>query len=109
MERAEPLGAARTFLKLQALLWRGRRRMAPAIRPCDFCGLWFAPRKSDQRFCSPEHNRAWWRDFYKTHTHACPFCGMRHRPHWQRGSKLPALERDAYAGGVVAGGGGGGP
>jgi len=84
--------------------------MPPPIRDCDHCHQPFQPRRFDQRFCSPEHKRFWWRDFYRTHTHDCPLCSMRHHPHWQRGSKPPALERDRYEAGVMSGGGvGGGP
>ena len=83
-------------------------------RPCDFCGQPFEPRKWNQRFCCPAHKDAWWRDFYKTHAHNCPFCSMRHDPLWRRGAKPPVLERNGYgegeAGGATGGGAtGGGP
>lgn len=77
-------------------------------RSCDHCGRGFYPAKVNQRFCCPDHKRAWWRDFYQAHAHACPLCSMRHHPHWQRGAKAPPLERDGYGVGE-AGGAGGGP
>lgn len=38
------------------------------------CGLWFNPKRKDQRFALPEHRTA----FYKNTAHECPVCGVVH-------------------------------
>lgn len=62
---------------------------------CDQCGGPFERSRRDQRFCRTSCRLSWWRDYYKTHTHECPFCGLRHDPLFRKNAKVPALERDA--------------